>query len=91
MTISIACPMYNEEASAPEFIKRVTQVLSSINEPFELVLVNDGSTDSTLQVLHALASASLPRIRVIDLSRNFGKEAALSAAVRVIDSATLFL
>ena len=80
MTISIACPMYNEERTASEFITRVAEILKETNDVFEIVLVNDGSSDSTLSIIleHAMKDS---RIRVIDLSRNFGKEAALSAAL----------
>lgn len=80
MTISIACAMYNEEEAAAEFIDRISEVLHPTGEDFEIVLVNDGSSDSTLSILHARALRD-SHIRVIDLSRNFGKEAALTAAL----------
>lgn len=78
--ISILCPCYNEEAVLPAFFKRITEVMEGLGEPFEIVCVNDGSADGTLEILRARA-ASDPRVRVVDLSRNFGKEAALTAAL----------
>jgi glycosyltransferase involved in cell wall biosynthesis len=72
--------MYNEAAMVRPFVARIVAIMTALHEPFELVLVNDGSTDATLAVLHGLARADA-RLRVIDLSRNFGKEAALSAAL----------
>lgn len=72
--------MYNEEDSAPHFIRCIETVMEVVPDQFELVLVNDGSSDSTLDVLHKHAEVN-SKLRVIDLSRNFGKEAALSAAL----------
>ena len=78
--ISILCPCYNEEEVLPSFFERVISVMEEISEPFEILCVNDGSKDNTLQVLKAKADED-KRIKVIDLSRNFGKEAALTAAL----------
>lgn len=78
--ISILCPCYNEEKALPLFIQRITQTIATIPETFELVFVNDGSTDSTLDLLKSYASQDR-RIKVVDFSRNFGKEAALTAAL----------
>ena len=78
--ISILCPCYNEEKALPIFINRITETISRIPEEFEIVFVNDGSTDSTLELLTSYSDND-PRIKVIDFSRNFGKEAALTAAL----------
>ena len=78
--ISLACPFFNEEAAVPLFFSRVIPVLESIGRPFEIVCVNDGSSDGTLKQLLE-AQATDRRIIVVDLSRNFGKEAALTAAI----------
>jgi glycosyltransferase involved in cell wall biosynthesis len=78
--ISILCPCFNEEKSLPLFWERVTGVLDGSDESYELVFVNDGSTDGTLSVMLALAHLR-DSVRIINLSRNFGKEAALSAAI----------
>lgn len=78
--ISILCPCYNEEKALPLFFERVTKIINSINEIFEIVFVNDGSTDSTLDLLKSYSSQD-SRIKIVDFSRNFGKEAALTAAL----------
>lgn len=77
--ISILCPCCNEEKTLPFFIERITETISKIPEEFEIMFVNDGSTDSTLDLLTSYSSKD-SRVKVIDLSRNFGKEAALTAA-----------
>ena len=78
--ISIICPCYNEADVIEEFVRRLTGVLSDNISEYELVCVNDGSTDSTLPKLLALQNEPLS-LRVIDLSRRFGKEAALAAGL----------
>ncbi len=78
--ISILCPCYNEEAALPIFFERVMAVMEKIGESFEIICVNDGSKDRTFEILKTYASSD-SRIKVIDLSRNFGKEAALTAAL----------
>lgn len=79
-TVSLACPFYNEGGAVPLFFARVLPVLEQLGLPFEVVCVNDGSRDSTLEELLRAREAD-PRIVVVDLSRNFGKEAALTAAI----------
>lgn len=78
--ISIVCPCYNEEDAVGAFYEGVTEVMSAMGEEFEVLFVNDGSDDGTLDALRELASRD-SRVTVVDLSRNFGKEAALTAAL----------
>jgi len=79
--LSIVCPLRNEEASVEPFLARVIPVLEQIpGLDYEVVCVNDGSTDRTLERL-LQAQSSNPAIRVVDLSRGFGKEAALTAGI----------
>ena len=78
--ISIVCPFYNEEKSIQKFFDRLMPVLDATGEEFEIVCVNDGSRDGTLAGLLA-AQKTLSGVRVVDLSRNFGKEAALTAGI----------
>ncbi len=83
--ISLVVPFYNESEVIDAFFREITPVLRNIaHAEYEIVCVNDGSTDSTLDHLLAACAAD-PRIKVIDLSRNFGKEAAMTAG---IDAAT---
>ncbi|MEE8501506.1 MAG: glycosyltransferase family 2 protein [Kiloniellales bacterium] len=77
-TISIVVPAYNEEQVLPEFHSRLAAVLDGLNLASEIIYVNDGSRDGTLGVLHALR-ADDARVAIIDLSRNFGKELAMTA------------
>jgi polyisoprenyl-phosphate glycosyltransferase len=78
--LSIIIPAYNEEEVLDEFYRRLTGVLSKIDLPYELVFINDGSRDRTLQLLEGLGQQD-ERVVVIDLSRNFGKEIAVSAGI----------
>lgn len=78
--ISIVCPMFNEGVSIEPFFSRLIKSLQVVSAEYELVCVNDGSTDNTLELLINKKS-SVPSLRIINLSRNFGKEAALSAGL----------
>jgi len=78
--ISIVAPCYNEEAVIDIFLEKIFEVLERLGRSFEIVFVNDGSRDSTLEVLKA-KSKEYAGVRVINLSRNFGKEAALTAGI----------
>ena len=78
--ISILCPCYNEETVLDLFFEKISEVLAKIPERFEFICVNDGSEDKTLEILKDHAKKD-SRIKVIDFSRNFGKEAALTAAI----------
>src|ERR1043165_8525459 len=78
--LSIVAPAYNEERNLPAFIAAIVPVLERIGETFEIIFVNDGSRDGTLGMLAAAASQD-PRIKVVGLARNFGKDVALSAGL----------
>ena len=79
--ISLAIPVFNEEAVLPELLDRLTRVLDAIpGGPHEVVFVNDGSRDRSQEMLEAAAAAD-PRLVVVKFSRNFGHQAALSAAL----------
>jgi dolichol-phosphate mannosyltransferase len=79
--LSVAVPLHDEQAVLPELLLRVGAVLEALpGGPHELVLVDDGSRDRTLPMLEAAAVAD-PRLVVVSLSRNFGHQAALTAAL----------
>lgn len=80
--ISLVVPCYNEEMSAAAFTKRSVEVLEKIGQKYEIIFVNDGSRDNTLEVLKNLKN-SYSGIRVVNLSRNFGKEAAMTAGIEL--------
>ena len=78
--LSVVVPMYNEDENIGPFYERVKLALDGIGDTWELVCINDGSSDNTLANLILLHSAD-PRVKVINLSRNFGKEVALTAGL----------
>lgn len=78
--ISIVIPVFNEEDAVAPFLEHLTPHLPIDEVDYELIFVNDGSRDSTLVRLRALLAKDR-RVRVVDLTRNFGKEAAMSAGL----------
>lgn len=79
--ISIVVPAFNEEAVLPQFHQTIAQVLSELPFDFEIVYINDGSSDNTLGIINELRQAD-KQVTLIDLSRNFGKEIALTAGLQ---------
>ncbi|MBU5637954.1 glycosyltransferase family 2 protein [Geomonas sp. Red69] len=77
-TLSVVVPVYNEEEVLPDFHRRLSTVMNNLGANWEILYVNDGSTDRTLQVIRGLCD---PRVATIDLSRNFGKEIAMTAGL----------
>jgi len=73
-------PCYNEEESLPVLHRRLTKVLSSVTDQYEIVLSNDGSRDGTLETIRKPAVAD-PHVRGVDLSRNFGHQVCLTAGL----------
>lgn len=78
--ISLVCPMINEEDMLNIFFDAVVPLLEQHSSKFEIIVVNDGSTDGTLEKLIEKVEC-ISQLRVIDLSRNFGKDAALTAGL----------
>ena len=77
--VTILIPCYNEEASLPRLFEALAQLMgSNANYDWEVLFVNDGSRDATLQLIQEIRQKD-PRFCYIDLSRNFGKEAAMLA------------
>lgn len=86
MNISIIIPIYCEEKNIPSLYRRLEQVTSSVHAAtWEYVFVNDGSLDNSLLVLKELAKVD-HKVKIIDLSRNFGKEVALTAGINTVFS-----
>src|SRR5437763_15838960 len=79
--VSLVAPFYNESGNVLEFFRRVAAVADSLPQyQFEVIAVNDGSRDNTWAEL-VEASERYPGTHLVDLSRNFGKEAALTAGL----------
>ena len=77
---SIVAPVFNEAETLPHFYQRVVAVMERLNQPFELVLVDDGSTDGSGALLRELHARD-QRVRVVIFSRNFGHQIAISAGL----------
>lgn len=82
--ISILVPMYNEAAVIAAFFPAIRAVMEETDVDYNIICVDDGSTDGTLRLLTDAAQDD-PRIRVVAFSRNFGKEAAMTAALDYAD------
>lgn len=78
--ISVVVPMYYEEKVAAECCRRLKAVMDNCGYSYELVFVNDGSRDGTMEILHKLAAGD-KNIKVISFSRNFGHQAAVTAGI----------
>ncbi len=78
--ISVVVPIYNEQENLPELRRRMRAALDSTNEDWELILVNDGSRDRSAEMIRQY-HAEDPRIKLINLSRNFGHQPAVTAGI----------
>ncbi len=78
--LSIVVPMYNEQEMVRPFFSKLLPILDALNNDFEIICVNDGSCDDTLKVLLELQQKH-SKIVIIDLHKNFGKEASLTAGL----------
>lgn len=80
-SLSVVIPVFNEEANIMPLCNRLFPVLRKLGRPFEVIFVDDGSTDGTLDVFSEAAKMN-PNLKVVVLPRNFG-QTAVSKAVRV--------
>jgi len=78
INISVVVPVYNEEESLPQLVEQLLAAMRPISEPFELVLVNDGSIDRSADVLTRLSS-EVPELVCVLLRKNYGQTAAMAA------------
>jgi dolichol-phosphate mannosyltransferase len=79
-TLSLVLPIYNEEEVIPELHQRLQEFLTKLALPAEVVFVNDGSRDKSMELLRGIA-ADEPRYRVVSFARNFGHQTAITAGV----------
>jgi len=82
--VSIVIPVYNESANLPALWARLRPVLEGLGRPWEVVFIDDGSADDSLEILRGIATVQAHRVRVIELARNFGQHAAILAGFRMV-------
>jgi undecaprenyl-phosphate 4-deoxy-4-formamido-L-arabinose transferase len=80
--ISVVIPVYNEEANLHVLIKRLLPVMEQMGKPFEVILVDDGSRDNSLNLLKEFSLN--PVVRVVELTRNYGQHAAIMAGFSIV-------
>lgn len=80
MIISIVIPVYNEEKNIPLLYDELIRVLKTVDCEYEIIFVNDGSTDSSLEVLKSIRNKD-SRVRILSLGRNYGLSTALKAGI----------
>lgn len=80
MQFSVVVPVYNEEGCLGELVSRLRDVLGQLGDPYELIFVDDGSTDGSFDILQEAAEQD-PRIRAIRFTRNFGQTPAIAAGI----------
>ncbi|OGQ61243.1 MAG: glycosyltransferase [Deltaproteobacteria bacterium RIFCSPLOWO2_12_FULL_38_8] len=78
--ITVVVPVYNEETGLNEFYKRLSTVLKTLDLDYEIIFVNDGSTDHSIDILHKLKLIDT-HIKIISFSRNFGHQIAIKAGI----------
>lgn len=78
--VSIVVPAFNEQENIPLFIDAISKSLHGIESDYEIIFVNDGSTDDSLKLLRGLATED-KRVKYISFSRNFGQQAAITAGI----------
>lgn len=89
--LSLVIPVYNEADNLPLLFDAIKQVMKPTKQKWEIVFVDDGSTDKSLDVLKSLVDKDPSRVRVVVLRRNFGQTAALSAGIDHAQGETIVL
>jgi dolichol-phosphate mannosyltransferase len=77
---SIVTPVFNEEENIVEFYNRLLAVMNELEQSYEIIFVNDGSNDRSMELLLTLRESD-KKIKVIDFSRNFGHQMAISSGI----------
>ncbi|MBL8089164.1 MAG: glycosyltransferase family 2 protein [Anaerolineales bacterium] len=81
MNLSIVIPVYNEHANLPMLFEAIYNTMKNINQSWEVVFVDDGSADNSLEILQSYAQKDPEHIRVVSFRRNFGQTAAIAAGI----------
>ena len=89
--LAVVIPIYNEEETLPELRRRIREVCDQLEElDWQVVYVNDGSSDSSLEIINN-QNAEDPRFTLVNLSRNFGHQAAITAGIAHVDADALII
>jgi Glycosyltransferases involved in cell wall biogenesis len=80
--ISLVIPVYNEEGNLTRLMERIQSAMSAMERPYEIIFVDDGSRDRSLEILEVFAQS--PRVRVVELTRNYGQHAAILAGFSIV-------
>ena len=91
MDLSLVIPVYNEEKNLPHLFEAIYTVLPPMNKSWEVILVNDGSRDRSLDVLREYATKDPEHVRVVAFRRNFGQTAAIAAGIDYASGETIVL
>lgn len=89
LSVSVVVPFYNEEENAGLMVDAVHEALAASTWPWELIVVDDGSADRTLDVLREAAGRHGEHVRVLELARNFGQTAAMQAGIEAARGAVV--
>jgi len=89
-TYSVVIPAYNEQEVISETYNRLTRVMSGMDEPYELIFINDGSTDETAHIIAGFCEND-PAVRLINFTRNFGHMPAISAGMENARGQAIFI
>jgi undecaprenyl-phosphate 4-deoxy-4-formamido-L-arabinose transferase len=82
--VSIVIPVYNESANLPALWSRLRPVMENLGRSWEVIFVDDGSKDDSLEILRRIAQQESGRVRVVELARNFGQHAAIMAGFSIV-------
>jgi polyisoprenyl-phosphate glycosyltransferase len=83
MKYSIVIPVFNEEENINTIFSRIQSSFNKVKEPYEVIFVNDGSTDNTQNILESIHKKK-KHFKVINFSRNFGHQTAVSAGLKYV-------
>jgi undecaprenyl-phosphate 4-deoxy-4-formamido-L-arabinose transferase len=82
--VAVVIPVYNEEENLPELMRRLMPVMQGMGKSFEIILIDDGSSDKSLQILKGFTKNA--QVKVVELTRNYGQHAAILAGFSVVNA-----
>ena len=82
--VAVVIPVYNEEENLPELMRRLMPVMQGMGKSFEIILVDDGSSDNSLQILKGFTKNA--QVKVVELTRNYGQHAAILAGFSIVNA-----